>query len=55
MSLGDVVDQFHDEDSLADSSTTEETNLTTLGVGGDQIDDLKSDLKGRLLILIGLP
>ena len=45
MSLGDVVDQFHNEDSLADSSTTEETNFTSLGVWGDQIDDLDTSFE----------
>ena len=40
VSLGDVVDKFHNEDSLADTGTTEETNLTTLGVWGNQVDDL---------------
>lgn len=38
--LGDVVDQLLDEDGLADTSTTEQTNLTTTSVGGEQIDDL---------------
>lgn len=38
--LGDVVDKLLNEDSLADTGTTEQTNLTTTGVGGKQIDDL---------------
>jgi hypothetical protein len=33
--LGDVVDQLLDEDGLADTSTTEQTNLTATGVGGE--------------------
>ena len=41
MSLGNVVNQFHNEDSFSDSGTTEETNFTSLGVRGDKIDDLK--------------
>merc|ERR1712055_1027887 len=32
MSLGHVVNQLHDQDSLAHTSSTEETNLTSLGV-----------------------
>lgn len=40
VSLGDVVDKLLNEDSLADTGTTEQTNLTTTGVGGKQIDDL---------------
>ena len=38
--LGDVVDELLNEHGLADTGTTEETNLSTTGVGGDQIDDL---------------
>jgi hypothetical protein len=34
MLLGDVVDQLHDQHGLADSGTTEKTNLTTSGIGG---------------------
>jgi len=45
MRLGDVVDQLHNEDSLTDSGTTEETNLTTLYVWGKKIDDLDTSLE----------
>ena len=45
MLLGDGVDQLHDEHGLADTGTTEETDLTTSGVGGQQIDDLNTYLK----------
>lgn len=38
--LGDVVDQLLNEDGLADTGTTEETNLSTTGVGGEEVDDL---------------
>jgi hypothetical protein len=38
--LGDVVDQLLNEDGLADTGTTEETNLSTTSVGSEQIDDL---------------
>ena len=38
--FGDVVDELLDEDGLADTSTSEETNLSTTGVGGQQVDDL---------------
>lgn len=40
MSLGDVVNQFHNQHSLADTSTSKESNLASLGVWGEQIDDL---------------
>ena len=40
VSLGDVVDELHDKHSLADTGTTEETNLTSLLIGSKQIDDL---------------
>jgi hypothetical protein len=40
VSLGDVVDELLNEHSLADTGTTEQTNFSTTGVGGEQIDDL---------------
>ena len=40
MSLGDVVNELHDEHSLADSGAAEQTNLASLGVGGQQVHDL---------------
>jgi sugar (pentulose or hexulose) kinase len=40
VSLSDVVDQLLNEDGLADTSTTEETNLSTTSVRSEQIDDL---------------
>jgi hypothetical protein len=46
-------DELLDEHSLADTSTTEETNLTTTGVGSEEIDDLDTSdqdfSRGRLL------
>ena len=53
MSLGDVVDELLDEHSLADTSTTEETNLSTTSVGGKEVDDLDTglqDLSGSRLL-----
>jgi hypothetical protein len=38
--LGDVVDELLNEDSLADTGTTEETDLATTSIGGEEIDDL---------------
>ena len=35
-----TYNQLLDEHSLTDTGTTEETNLTTTGVGGKQVDDL---------------
>ena len=40
VSLGDVVDQLLNEHGLADTGTTEETDLSTTSVGSEQIDDL---------------
>jgi hypothetical protein len=40
VSLGDVVDKLLNEHSLTDTGTTEETNLSTTSVGGDEVDDL---------------
>jgi peptide chain release factor 1 len=53
VSLGDVVDQLLNEDGLADTGTTEQTNLSTTSVRGEQIDDLDTSDenlgRGRLL------
>lgn len=38
--LSDVVDELHDEHGLADTGTTEKTNLATLLVGSQEIHDL---------------
>lgn len=35
-----TYNQLLDEHGLSDTGTTEETNLTTTGVGGKQVDDL---------------
>merc|ERR1719381_472527 len=49
VSLGNVVDQLHDKDSLADTGTPEETNLASLTVGGEQVDNLDTGDKDLLL------
>lgn len=53
MGLGDVVDELLDEDGLSDSGSTEESNLSSTGVGGEEVDDLDSSLEdlggGRLV------
>merc|ERR1711975_35954 len=41
--FGNIVNQFHNQDSFADSSTTEKTNLTSLSIGGKKIDNLTTD------------
>jgi len=38
--LGDVVDELHDEDGLADAGAAEEADLAALGIGGQKINDL---------------
>ena len=45
MGLRDVVNELLDQHSLADTSTAEETNLSTTCVGGKKIDDLNTRLK----------
>ena len=45
MRLGDVVDELLDEHSLADTGTTEKTNLATTSVGGEEVDDLDTGLQ----------
>ena len=49
----EVTNEFHNDDSLTDTSTTEETNLTTLLVRGEEIDDLDTyEENGKLIKLI---
>ena len=43
--LGDVVDELHDEDGLADAGAAEEANLAALAVGGEKVDDLDARLE----------
>lgn len=38
--VGETYNQLLNEHSLTDTGTTEQTNLTTTGVGGKQIDNL---------------
>jgi hypothetical protein len=38
--LGDVVDQFHDQNGLAHAGTTEQADLAALGVRRQQVHDL---------------
>ena len=40
MSLGDIVDQFHDQHGLPDASAAEQTDFSTSGVRRQEIDDL---------------
>ena len=40
MSLGDVVDELLNQDGLSDTGTSEETNLSTTGVGSKKVDNL---------------
>merc|ERR1711878_85476 len=49
VSLGNVVDQLHDKHSLAHSSTAEETDLASLTVGGEHVNDLDTGDKDFLL------
>ncbi len=42
MVLSDVVDEFLDQDSFTDTGTSEETDFTTSGVRGQQVDDLNT-------------
>src|SRR4051812_43654084 len=45
MSLGDVVDQLHDHDGLADTRSAEEADLSALHERRDQVDDLDAGLE----------
>jgi hypothetical protein len=39
MGLGDVVNQLLNEHSLSDTGSSEETDLSSTGVGSQQVDD----------------
>src|ERR1700756_2232246 len=45
MLLGNVVDQFHNDDGLPDAGAAEESNLPALQEGLNQIDDLDAGLE----------
>jgi hypothetical protein len=51
--LGDVVDQFHDQNGLANAGAAEQADLAALGVRRQQVDDLDAGDQdfgfGRLL------
>ncbi|MCY1551703.1 hypothetical protein D9M68_880490 [compost metagenome] len=49
---GDVTDQFHHVHGLADTGTTEQTDLTALGERADQVDHL--DAGFQQLVAAGL-
>src|SRR5690606_26735326 len=48
---GDPVDHLLDEHGLADTGTTEQTDLAALQVGADQVEDLDSGLEDLVLRL----
>ncbi|KAH7467054.1 uncharacterized protein KRP23_11379 [Phytophthora ramorum] len=51
--VGHVVNELHDDDRLADTGASEETNLAALGVRGQQVHDLHArhqDLSTRTLL-----
>src|SRR5690349_19660467 len=45
MGFGDVVDEFLNEHSFADTGTTEQTDLSTSGIWGKQVDDLDTSFQ----------
>ena len=47
MRLGDVVDQLHDQHGLADAGAAKQSDLSTFGVGREQIDDLDAGDEDR--------
>jgi len=48
--LGDVVDELHDDDGLADAGAAERADLAALEEGADQVNDL--DAGGENLGLV---
>ena len=56
MSLGNVINKLHNKYSFSYTGTTEKTNLTSLGIWGEQVDDLDTSdeqLGSGTLILEG--
>ena len=57
MELGDVVDQFHDDDCLAHAGTAERSHLPAFHEGTNQVDDLDAGgedfRRGRLVHELG--
>ena len=47
MGLSDIVNKLHNEDGLTDTGTTEESNLTSSGVGGKEINNLDTYTQSR--------
>ena len=45
MGLGNVVNEFLNQHGLADTGTTEQTNLSTTSVRGEQVDDFNAGLQ----------
>ena len=55
VSLGDVVDELHDQHGLADAGTAEQADLAALGVGRKQVHDLDAgDENRRFRGLVGI-
>ena len=55
--LGDIIDQFHDDDGLSNTGTPEGADFTTLGERANQVDHLDAGLEnlgfGRLVDQLG--
>ena len=45
MSLCHVIDEFLNQDGLADTSTSEKTDLATTGIRGEEVDNFNTSLK----------
>ena len=53
--FGDVVDQFHDDDGLADTCATERADFAALQEGADQVDDFDAGRENLRARWIGRP
>jgi hypothetical protein len=49
---GNVVNQLHDDDGLADSGTTEKSDLTSLGIRSQQVNDLDAGHQNLLRLAL---
>ena len=54
MAFGDVIDQLHDHDRLADARAAERADFAALGEGTDEVDDFNAGLEDvGLHVLVG--
>ena len=49
---GDIADQFHDDNRLADTGAAEETDFAAFGIRFQQVDDFDTGLEQSVLRIL---